>query len=121
MSAIVNCYLVGRCDENNIVFIAFRKTQHLEELASTVTEYADAVNILTLNVSRILCPKLIHLIAIDFFEFLYQQRDCNDDMAGIMDKLRSLKHNISGATEPTQQIYNKFVIEELLKYGSTHL
>lgn len=40
-------------------------------------------------------------------------------MAGIMDKLRSLKHNISGVTEPTQQIYNKFVIEELLKYVST--
>lgn len=28
----------------------FRKTQHLDELASTVTDYADAVNILTLNV-----------------------------------------------------------------------
>lgn len=36
-------------------------------------------------------------------------------MAGIMDKLRSLKHNISGVTEPTQQIFNKFVIEESLK------
>lgn len=37
-------------------------------------------------------------------------------MAGIMDKLRSLKHNISGVTEPTTQIFNKFVIEESLKY-----
>lgn len=43
------------------------------------------------------------------------QTDCNEDMAGIMDKLRSLKHNISGVTEPTQQIFNKFVIEESLK------
>lgn len=66
------------------------KTQHLEELSSTVTDYADAVNLLTLNT------------------------EYNEDMAGIMDKLRSLKHNISGVTEPTQQIYNKFVVEELL-------
>ncbi|XP_031623929.1 serine/threonine-protein kinase TBK1 [Contarinia nasturtii] len=66
------------------------KTQHLDELAGTVSEYGDAVNSLTLN------------------------NECNEDMAGIMDKLRSLKHNISGVTEPTQQIYNKFVIEELL-------
>lgn len=36
-------------------------------------------------------------------------------MAGLMDKLRSLKHNISGVNEPTQQIYSKFVVEELLK------
>lgn len=36
-------------------------------------------------------------------------------MAGLMDKLRSLKHNISGVSEPTQQIYNKFVIEDMLK------
>lgn len=33
-------------------FCFYRKTQHLEELTSTVTEYADAVNILTLNVSH---------------------------------------------------------------------
>lgn len=44
------------------------------------------------------------------------QTDCNEDMAGIMDKLRSLKHNISGVAEPTQQIFNKFVIEESLKW-----
>lgn len=55
----------------------------------------------------------------DYFRHLKKrtsfQTECNEDMAGIMDKLRSLKHNISGVTEPTQQIYNKFVIEGLLR------
>lgn len=55
-------------------------------------DYADAVNTLSMNT------------------------DCHEDMAGLMDKLRSLKHNISGVIEPTQQIYNKFVIEESLKW-----
>lgn len=32
------------------LFSNTRKTQHLEELSSTVTDYADAVNLLTLNV-----------------------------------------------------------------------
>lgn len=41
--------------------------------------------------------------------------ECNEDMGGIVDKLRSLKHNISGVVEPTQQLFNKFVIEESLK------
>lgn len=49
--------------------------------------------------------------------FIPFQTDCNEDMAGIMDKLRSLKHNISGVAEPTQQIFNKFVIEESLKWA----
>lgn len=43
------------------------------------------------------------------------QMECNEDMGGIVDKLRSLKHNISGVVEPTQQLFNKFVIEESLK------
>lgn len=36
-----------------VIFLCFlfRKTRHLDELSSTVKEYADAVNILTLNVS----------------------------------------------------------------------
>lgn len=33
-----------------------------------------------------------------------------------MQKLNHLKHNIADVAEPTQQLYNKFVIEESLKY-----
>lgn len=35
-------------------------------------------------------------------------------MVGILQKLSSLKHNTTGVVEPTQQLYNKFVIEESL-------
>lgn len=42
------------------------------------------------------------------------QTDCHEDMVGILQKLSSLKHNTTGVVEPTQQLYNKFVIEESL-------
>lgn len=35
----------------NVSFSICRKTQHLDELFGAVVEYADAVNILTMNVS----------------------------------------------------------------------
>lgn len=36
-------------------------------------------------------------------------------MTEIMQKMTHLKHNIADVAEPTQQLYNKFVIEESLK------
>lgn len=36
-------------------------------------------------------------------------------MAATMDKLRSLRHNVPGVTDPTQQIFKKFIIEESLR------
>lgn len=36
-------------------------------------------------------------------------------MTDIMQKLTMLKHNIADVAEPTQQLYNKFVVEESLK------
>lgn len=36
-------------------------------------------------------------------------------MNDIMQKLTLLKNNIADVAEPTQQLYNKFVVEESLK------
>lgn len=95
-------------------FFSISKTQHLEEIAGTVSEFTDAVNLLTLNV---IFFKDFKNIKSGFNKIIIQflQTDCSSDMGGITDRLSSLKHNISGITEPTQQLFNKFVIEESLK------
>lgn len=85
----------------------------MEEIARVVTEYADAVNSLTLNVSKV--KNFVNFYVNFLIQYEFLQLECTEDMGGVVDKLRSLKHNISGVVEPTQQLFNKFVIEESLK------
>lgn len=61
------------------------------------------------------------MLVVFFFGFapneslLHLQGDAAEDMIEIMQKLTLLKHNIADVAEPTQQLYNKFVVEESLK------
>lgn len=42
------------------------------------------------------------------------QTDSHDDMTDIMLKLGELKFNVAGVVEPTQQLHQKFVVDESL-------